>query len=504
MDFVSLGQAFGAMLSIKLLLFIGLGVFIGIIFGAVPGLSGTVAIVLFMPFTRSMEITTSILFLTTMFCGAEFGGSISAILIGTPGTNAATCTMLDGYPLAKQGKAKKALLMALYASVFGGVVSALTLILFAPLIAEHTLAFGPSEQFAIAVFGLSIIVSLSGKSAVKGFFAAAVGVVLSLVGIDTNTGLTRLTFSNTSLFSGITLMALLTGMFALSNIITKVSAKNQLEGEIIKLDKNDKLSLREFWKYKFAVIKGSLMGVGIGAIPGTGTGVATFLAYNSAKNSSKEPEKFGNGSLEGIGAAESSNNAVTSAAFIPLLTLGLPGAPAVAVLMGAFTMQGIAVGPMLFSNDPVMVYTIMVGLLVSNIFMLVLGKYFSSTFAKITKVPNDVLVPLLVILAALGVLSVNNSYFDLYVYVAGGFIAYFLTRLDVPIIPLVLGFVLGKTMETNLRGALAMTSGDFVAVITRPIVAVILIITVLTILYPLIKNIVVKKLQQREETLLGD
>ena len=278
-----------------------LGLLIGVIFGAIPGLSGNLGIILFLPFTRSMPLAEAIIFLTCIFCGGEFGGSISAILIGTPGTNSATCTMLEGYPLAKQGHARKALVMALFSSCVGGVLSSLCLLFMAPSLAKYTLEFGPPEYFAISLFGVSIIASLSGKSLAKGIFSGCLGIVLSIVGPDEVSGMMRFSFGNINLYRGLNLIALLTGFFAMGSIAEKVCDIMAEKGarkkaEAIGMDKNDVFTFKEIMKYKWGLLYGSLIGIIIGIIPGTGAGIASFIAYNEARRTSKHPEEYGHGS----------------------------------------------------------------------------------------------------------------------------------------------------------------------------------------------------------------
>ncbi len=480
------------------------GVLIGIIFGAIPGLSGTLGIILFLPLTRNIDLLNSLIFLVGIFIGGEFGGSISAILIGTPGTNSAVCTMLEGYPLAKKGHARKALLMALGASTVGGVLSALSLLFLAPFIAKYTLKFGAPEFFAISVFGLSIIASVSGKSIEKGLFSGAVGILLSLIGQDPLSGQPRFTFRNLTLYRGLELIALLTGLFALASIIDKVGAafKASSEAKEMQLKKEDKLKFTEFIAYKSRLLLGSLIGIIIGIIPGIGTGVASFLSYDISKRTSKHPETYGTGDLEGIAAVESSNNGVTAASLIPLVTLGLPGSPSAAVLVGAFTMNGLAVGPLLFKEYSVLMYGLMAAIVIMNIIMLAEGKLLSKYMAKITKVPNDVLVPVLLVVCAAGVTSVNNSGFDLMVFVTAGIISYFLSLLKVPLVPIVIGFVLGNNMDSNLRKGLIMTHGSFREFISRPITFTILAITVALLVYSFIREELRKR--KKKENILDN
>lgn len=494
-----IAEGFVASLNPYSLLLNFLGVLIGIIFGAIPGLSGTLGIILFLPMTRSIDLLNSLIFLVGIFTGGEFGGSISAILIGTPGTNSAVCTMLEGYPMAKKGHARKALMMALVASTIGGLLSAFSLLFLAPVLAEYTLEFGAPEFFAIAVFGLSIIASVSGKSIEKGLFAGAVGIVLSLFGMDPLSGSSRFTFGNLTLYRGLELVALLTGLFAVSSIIEKVGAvfKRDIEmQEEMKLHKKDKLTLREVLKCKWDILQGSIVGIIIGIIPGIGTGVASFLSYDMSKRFSKEPEKYGTGCLEGIAAVESSNNGVTAASLIPLLTLGLPGSPSAAVLVGAFTMNGLSVGPLLFREYGPLLYTLMVAIVIGNVIMWIEGMTLSGFMAKITKVPNDVLVPMLMVVCAAGAFSVNNSGFDMMLFIVAGIIGYFLSLIKVPLVPIVIGFVLGSTMESNLRKGLVMTQYDVWAFVTRPITFTILLVTVAFLIFSIVKE----QLRKKKET----
>lgn len=483
-------------LNIITLGFSAIGVLIGIIFGAIPGLSGTLGIILFLPLTRSIDLLNSLVFLTGIFIGGEFGGSISAILIGTPGTNSAVCTMIEGYPLAKKGHARKALMMALIASTVGGILSAITLLFFAPTLAKYTLNFGAPEFFAISLFGLSIIASVSGDSIEKGLFAGAVGITLSLVGLDPVSGMTRFTFKNLNLYGGIELVALLTGLFALASIIEKVGEsfrKNEIHHVEMKINKGDILTASEVLIHKWVLLRSSIIGIIIGIIPGIGTGVASFLSYDTSKRASKHPEEYGNGSMEGIAAVESSNNGVTAASLIPLLTLGLPGSPSAAVLIGAFTMNGLTVGPLLFKEQGLLVYSLMVTIIISNIIMFLEGRFLSTSMAKITKVPNTVLVPILMVVCAAGAFSISNRTFDLFVFIIAGGIGYFLSLIKVPLVPIVIGFVLGNTMDSNLRKGLVMTGGNFWGFVSRPITLAILIVTILVLGYSIYKDINKKK-----------
>lgn len=466
------------------IIFIALGVLVGIIFGAIPGLTGTIAISLFLPLSYKMTAVQALLFLTAIFCGGEFGGSISAILIGTPGTNAAAATMMDGYPLAKAGKARKALLMALLASTFGGLFSAFVLLFGAPAIAEFTINFGPAEFFMLAVFGLSIISSVSGNDIWKGLLAGCIGVLLSLVGIDNMTGTFRFTFGNINMIRGLSLIPVLMGLFAVPSIINMVTSpykKNKEEKEAITMDKTDNLKMSEVKPTVKTLFRSSIIGTIVGAIPGTGTGLASFVSYDMARKSSKNKEKFGKGELEGIAASESANNAVTAGALIPLFTLGIPGSPSAAVLIGAFMIHGMQVGPSLFADQGPLVYAVMIGMIVANIFMFLEGRYLSKAFALITKVPDVVLAPVLLALCCAGAYSVNNSVFDIGLFLVCGVISYIIGKLGFPIMPISLGYVLGPLAEFNLRRALVLSEGSWSIFITRPISLFFIILTVVSV-----------------------
>ena len=483
-------EAIGNIFHPLTLVLMNLGVFLGIIFGAIPGLSGNLGIILLVPFTVNMQLSDAIIFLTAIFCGGEFGGSISAILINTPGTNSATCTMLEGYPLAKRGHARKALMTALSASFIGGIISSLALLVFAPAIASFTLKFGPPEYFAMSFFGLSIIASLCGNSLSRGLIGGCIGILLSLVGMDSITGSTRFTFGVVELLRGLTLIAILTGLFAIPNILEKIHVKDAgKEGaQIIQMDKKDKLTLAELLSMKWLILKSSVLGCIIGAVPGAGAGIASFISYNEAKRTSRTPEKFGTGMLEGIAAPEAANNGVTSASLIPLLTLGIPGSPSAAAMIGAFSLKGLSLGPTLFRNQAGIMYTIMAGLVLVNVFMLLQGTFLSGLAARITKVPETVLAALLVVICAAGAYSVNGSALDVKVFVLFGGVAYVLGLMKIPAVPVVLGFVLGDMVDYNLRRGLTMCGGNLWVFITRPITLAILVLMILFLAYNGIQN----------------
>ncbi len=475
------------------LILMNVGLLIGIVFGAIPGLTGNLGIIVCLPITFSLNPIVAMTFLLGIAWGGGFGGSITAILVGTPGTGGAAATVLDGYPLAKKGHAKKAIEMALTASCIGGLISAICLLLFSPLIAKIALLFGPPEYFMLAIFGITIIGAVSGNNILKGIIIGLLGFLLGMVGLDNITGVMRFTFDSMYLFNGFQFISILLGVFALSQVLVQVSEyhyNKKLQKEIQQsesLQKDDSLTMKEIKSSGKTIVKSGLIGSGIGAIPAAGPVIATFMAYNSAKNSSKNPENFGKGELEGIAAPEAANNAVTGAALIPMLTLGIPGSGIAATLMGALAIQGMTPGPMLFQEHGFEIYVIMVSLIFINIFMYIQGKSLSRYFALVTKVPKKLITMSLMVLCVAGAFSLRKAPFDLYVLVFSGVIMYYLIKLGFPAVPIVLGLLLGQLAEDNLRSSLIMSNGSWKIFVTRPI-SIIFILLTLFMLFGIIKQ----------------
>ena len=477
----------GSLFSVKALIAINAGLFVGIIIGALPGLSATMGVALLMPLTFGMDTVTAIVLLLGVYCGGIYGGSITAILIKTPGTAASAATALDGYPLAQAGKAGTALDMALKASVFGGVVSALVLILVAKKISSFALSFAAPEFFALALFGLTIISSISGKNQIKGLIAGMLGLLVSCVGMDPINGTNRFIFGITDLLSGIGVIPAMVGLFAITEIINKAKSIADKKDEMFEFSSKG-VPAKTFWKMWPNLLRSSLIGTCISAIPGTGAATASFLAYNEAKRASKEPEMFGRGSIEGVAASESANNGVTGATLIPLLTLGIPGDTVTAILLGAFMMKGITPGPSLIGHRPDIVYTILFSTLVINLFMLLQGRFFVRVFANVTKIPTKLLIPLLITLCIIGSYSCNNSVFDVRLAVIFGLLGYVMVKLDIPLTPMVIAIVLGGIAESNLRRSIAMSSGSYSIFLTRPIALVFILASVVSLCYPIIQH----------------
>lgn len=472
-------EGFLQLFTLSNLLFINLGIFIGIIFGAVPGLTGNLGMILFLPVTFSMDPIAGISMLLGIYGGGAYGGSVSAILLGTPGSNAAVATVFDGYPLALKGKAKKALEMSLIASTIGGMISSVVLLVAAPLVAKVTVAFGPPEYFALAVFGLSIIAGVSGGNLVKGVISGCLGIVVAIVGLDAMSGAFRFTFGSMNLITGFNMLAVLLGIFAIPTILNKVLKREfyPTKEQSVSVGKEG-LTRGELKESMPTILSSSLIGTGIGALPGAGAEVASFISYNNVKNGSKNPDAYGKGELRGVAAPESANNAVVAASMIPLITLGIPGSVNAAALIGALTMHDLIPGPTLFRNQAALMYSIIFALFFINIFMLVQGKILSKIFVKVIKVPNIVLIPLLVLFCVAGAFATTTSIFSVFVLLAFGLLGYILIKFEYPIAPLVLGMVLGPIMETNLRRSMTISDNGFMIFLTRPFCVVFLLLAV--------------------------
>ncbi len=474
------------------LLMMNIGMAAGIMIGALPGLSVVLAITVLLPFTFGLDSVSGMYLLLGAYCGGVYGGSITAILINAPGTPNAAATAFDGFAMAQKGRAGDALKCALVASTVGGIVSCVALIFFAPVLASLALKFGAPEYFALCIFGLAVVITISGKSILKGFMLAGLGLFISTVGIDSISGNSRFMFGNAKLLGGIQTVALMLGVFAISEILLKsFSGQKSVTGDVEFCKAT--IKIREIMKYWKTMLRSSLIGVVIGAVPGTGGALAAFLSYNTAQCRSEHPEEFGNGSIEGVLAPEAGNNGVTGATLIPMLTLGIPGDTAVAALFGALTMQGITPGPSLFTEDKFWVYCIMGGLILINLFMLLQGNFFARAFAHVTRVPFCILVPCIMIFSTLGAFAIRNYTFDIFIMLIFGFLGYWLKRFDFSIAPLPIALVLGQLTENNLRRSLILGKGGLSIFLQRPIALTFLIISGLVLLYPVMNKLLGRK-----------
>jgi len=470
------------------LLFILFGVLWGILGGALPGITGSIAMALLLPLTYNMAPSVALMMLAGVYIGAMYGSSITAILIRTPGAPASAATVLDGYELHKQGRSGVALGISLYTGTVGGLFSVVVLIALAVPLANFALAFGPPEYFGLTVFGLAVISSLAGKSMVKGLISGVVGLILATVGMDPFSGIPRFTYGSEELLGGIDLIAAMIGLFAVSEVFIQASEK----GSWAKVDEAFASKLPSWAELKStlrATTLGTIIGTIVGIMPGAGGTIAAFIAYNEGKRWSKTPEKFGKGSLEGVAAPESANNAVTGGAMVPLLAFGIPGSNAAAIMLGALMLQGLRPGPMLFQNNPDIVYSLFVGMIVGNIFMLVTGYIFIKPCIKIVNISKPILMASIMALVTVGCYAINNNINDVWIALILGVFGYLMRKYDFSPSAMVLAMILGFMVETSLRRSLVISYGNISCFYTRPIALVLIVLALITLIFPIIRSI---------------
>ena len=459
-----------------------IGLLAGIVIGAIPGLTADIAIILCLPITYSMEPIPAMLLLLGLYCGGTYGGSITAILINTPGTPSSAATVLDGYPLTQQGKPLKALTMALYASFFGGLFSALVLLFAAPSIAHFTQMFGPPEYFCIAVFGLSIIASISNGNIIKGLLGGLIGIFIALLGQDSVSGTLRFTFGVRRLGAGIPLIVTLVGLFAIAELLSRSDYNPRTDAtRVVHLKLTMRAARGRARALPQTMTISSVIGTIVGAIPGTGGGIAAFISYDQAKKTSKYRDHFGHGEIEGVSATESANNATTGSTLIPLTTLGVPGDGCTAILLGAFMLQGMVPGPSMFKEHSDILYGIMIGLVVINILMLIIGRVFTPLYANITRIPYELMSAIIIVYCITGVYSSEASTFQVLLAVIIGAFSFLLRKLGFGVVPIILGVVLGDLVETNFRNSMVMSGNSLSIFVTRPFSLLFLALAVLSI-----------------------
>jgi putative tricarboxylic transport membrane protein len=437
------------------------GVAVGISVGAMPGLSAAMGVALLIPVTFSMDSSIGLILLGSVYIGAIYGGSISAILISVPGTPASIATSFDGFKMTKNGEADKALKVSISSSFVGGVVGALALIFMAPPLAKIALSFGPDEYFWVAVFGLTIIVSLASENPIKGFISACIGFFVGVIGMDPLIGNTRFTFGNVNLLSGINVVVLLIGLFSVPQALEMIENSGKLNQASSIMKRKKIIRFGEVFKeMKVCVVtllRSSFLGTLIGIIPGAGANIASYVGYNEAKRWSRTPSKFGTGISEGIAASEAANNAVVGGSLVPLLTLGVPGNMVAAVMIGGLMIHGLSPGPMLFVQDAQIVYSFMGAILFGNFVMLVLGYFASNLFVNVVKIRNNILAPVVLVLSVVGSYALQNSMFDVGLMLAFGVLGYLMKKTNISSAPAVLALILGPMAELNLRRAMQIS-----------------------------------------------
>ena len=488
-----MAAGFGSALTpINLLAMLG-GTALGIVIGCLPGLSAAMGVALMLPLTFTMPADTGLIVLGAIYCGAIFGGSISAILIHTPGTPASAATAIEGYQMTLKGKAGKALATACWSSFWGGLLSCISLYFFAPILAQLALKFMSAEKFWLGIFGLTIIAGVSSKSIIKGLMSGALGLLLSTIGLDPIDGTKRFMFGQAFLAEGINTTCALIGLFSMSQVFILAEkkiierAKAQKFTDKIMLTKDEKKML---WP---TVIRSWIIGNIIGILPGAGASIACFMGYNNAKSFSKHKEDFGHGAIEGVCGSEAANNAVTGGSLIPMLTLGIPGESVTAVLMGGLIIQGLAPGPELFTQHAGMTYTFFAGFVLVQFFMLALGTLGCRGFAQISRLSDAILIPCVTVLCVIGSYAIHKNFADVIVMLIFGFIGYFMRKFDLNTAAVVLALILGPISEKGLRGALRVSGGDIGVLFKSPVSWILIILSVIGIFSPIFMNKFEKK-----------
>ncbi|MCP5156639.1 MAG: tripartite tricarboxylate transporter permease [Ectothiorhodospiraceae bacterium] len=464
------------------LLVVLIGTVAGTVIGALPGLSAVSGVALLLPFTFTMDPAQGLIMLAAVYMSAEYGGSISAILINTPGTSGAACTTLDGTPLTRQGYAQEALYTSLLAGGVGGVFGAAVLLFFTPPLAEASLLLGPAEIFWVAVAGLALVAGLSGRHTVKGLVGVSIGVGLTLVGQDAMSGDMRFTFDNFHLVGGIPIVPALLGLFAVATVLEMLERANDAVAPLVLRKGALRFVINKLARMKGLLLYTSAVGTGVGVIPGAGASISAFVAYAEAKRISKHPEEFGRGSYEGIAAPECANNAVVGGALVPLLALGIPGSGSAAIMFSALTVHGLLPGPRLFTERADIAYTFMVGLMVTVFAMLLFGLATIRWSSLVVKAPRRMMVPAVMVLSVIGTYGYANSLYDVAVLIAMGIVGYLLSKVDVPMVTVALGLVLGALVEESFQQSAIIGEVDVGSVwmyfLSRPLAVVLMLLAV--------------------------
>lgn len=493
--FENIIEGFGTVFAVGPILGIITGVIVGIVFGAIPGVSGIMAIAIMLPLTFYVDPVVGITMLLAVYKAGIYGGSISAILINTPGAAAAFLTAQDGYALTRAGKSGKALCMALYASVTGEMLSTLVLIFVAAPISLLSLKAGPIEKVYLLLFAFTVIGSVTGESISRGLLSTCLGMLFATVGMSSITGATRFTFGVPEMMSGFTFTPMLIGVLVMPEVIMAIRRRHDAHASMaLTISPNpddNRISWKEYKSVLGTIIKSSGIGTVLGSLPGLGSTPAAFLAYGEAKRTSKNPEKFGKGSLEGVAAPEAANNGSVGGALVPLLTLGIPGSASTAVLIGALMIHKLNPGPELFDKEPGLVYGIFISLFFANIFMFFVGLLGNKIWIKIIAAPKSLLYPIILALSFIGSYFIQNSVFDVGICIAFGILGWLLKRGDFPTAPVVLGLILGKMIEENLR--LSLIKGEWIDFFTRPGSLIIIILAIVSFFMPYIKKKLMKK-----------
>jgi putative tricarboxylic transport membrane protein len=476
------------------------GVLVGVIVGALPGLSSPMAVALLLPFTVGLEPVQAIAMLAALYCAGTFGGSITAILINAPGAPPAVATAFDGYPMARNGEAGRALGMAAVSSVIGGIFSLIVFLLATPLLAKVALSFRPPEYFALTVFALSMLASISGKSSIRNLIAGAFGVLIGTIGIHLTTAVERFTFGFSELSDGIHFVPVLIGLFAVGELLTQSQGLNatyeRITSVVIKLP-----SRADFQRVKWTILRSSCIGTFIGILPAEGSTVAAIMGYNEAKRFSKKPEEFGQGSIEGIAGPEAANNAAAGGAMVPTLALGIPGSGTTAIILAALVMHGLRPGPHLMNETPHFIYAIFGAMVIANVMFFVIGLGGAKIFSRITLIPRTLLWPSVFTFSMIGAYSFSSSAFDVWVMLLSGIAGYVMLRHGFGPAPLVMGLILGKLVEESLSQSMIIFDNQWHRFLESRIVVLFFALTVVSLLWSHVSRLMQRAFRRPDVTM---
>ena len=485
-----------ALTPLNLLFCLG-GVCMGMFVGVLPGLGPVAGTALLIPMTYDLEPVTAIIMLAGIFYGAMYGGTITSVLINTPGEGASVITCIDGYQMARQGRAGQALGVAAIGSFVGGIVAIVCLTFLGPAIADIALGFGPPEFFSLMLFGLLLVVGLMSKSVVKGLIAAVLGVLLSEIGIDSGSGLDRFLFGQIELLDGIDFVVLAMGLFGISEILLNME---DVSGVQVPAKVDKMIPPREEWKPTLAAIgRGTGIGMVLGLIPGSSASIASLISYSVEKKVAKDPSRFGHGAIEGVAGPETANNAYFGAALIPLFTLGIPSSPTVAILLGAFTMHGLTPGPLLYQNDPEFIWGVTASMFIGNVLLLIMNLPLANLWAKVALIPYKLLYPMILIICMVGIYSVGRSLFDVGLLIFFGIVGYLMKKLEFPAAALILAFILGENLEYTMIQTVAMSDSGLLLLFQRPVSGVITVLCIIALVVSLYTAIKQKRDQLGDE-----
>lgn len=482
-----LGQGFAEAFTSTNLLLVFLGALIGTVIGMLPGIGPINAIAILIPVTFALDlsVTSALIMFAGIYYGSQYGNSISAVLLNVPGTSGAVATTFDGYPLAKQGRGGQALAMSAIASFIAGTLSVVGLMLFAPVLAKWAIRFGPAEYFVLMIFALTSVASLAGKSLPKAVISAIIGLMLASVGLDPGGSVARFTFGELKLLDGIDFVVAVIGFFAVTEVLITLEETTLGRATVTKVTKA-MISFKDLMASLWTIIRGGVLGFLVGVLPGAGGTIAAFLAYTTEKQLLDRKGTFGKGDLRGVAAPESANNAATSGALIPLLTLGVPGSGTTAVMLAALIGYNINPGPLFIQNNTDVFFALVASMYIGNVMLLILNLPLVGVFARILLIPRWILMPSVIALSFVAVYAVNNSSFDLLLMTGIGFAGYLMRKLDLPLAPTILAMVLGGLMENNMRRALSLSGGDWSTFVGTPLSIALWVLTAVSLLAPLI------------------